>query len=215
MTNPRIPTSNRIFHWLILAYPPSFRQQFGGQMESACGESVNESYRRSGWLGAASTSVSSSFDVMKTIIPAYLQDFKEDAMQHKTEAAIGGILVLPAMLLMASAVILQLAGTNLFDQMKNTLLYHSNWPVVAFVRLPLLAVLINIIPTLSDAYKLDGNPLRYNFVRSHAFGLTVMLIGAWFVFFLFGHDTVGCMAQGLQHPTNYIESARVCWKIHG
>lgn len=215
MSASRVSTSNRIFHWLTLAYPPSFRQQFGGQMESAFSEMINDGYQCKGWLGMASTSVHSIFDLVMSIIPAYVQDFKEDVMQHKIEAAIGGALVLPSMVLMTGAVFLQLAGTTLAAQMKNTWLYQSDWPIVAFVWLPMLAVLINIIPTLIDAYKLEGNPLRYDFVRSHAFGLTVMLIGGGFVFFLFEHDTVGCALQGLHHPANFIEASRVCRKIHG
>ena len=205
--------SSKLYRQIIKAYPPAFRQQFGDQMASAFQDLANERQAAAGRYGLIPLWTSTILDTFKTIIPEYVSDLKEDAMQHKPLAIIGGILVTPAVALFATALTLQLAGTSLYQLAGNSWLYHSQAIAAAFIFLPAAAFTINFIPAVTDAVNQRANPLSYQFAKTHFYSLTVAAIGFGLLIFIFGHDTIGCM---IKNPLtgHYLSSVQHCWQTH-
>ena len=198
-----------LYKALLLLYPESYRNHFGQEMLFAFEDMYEEELEKHGKIRLGFW-ISVFLDTTESVFTEHLNMMKKQGLKNylnlNTYNVIGGILLLPFILILGSDFISRLVqgdfshpNMGLVGFLSRSILYSGYdkllWAILVFA--PLLAAVLNLIP-LASSLRGESNKLTFRkLLFTSPLSLLIVGMGLLFILIVAGHDAVPCFVNHL------------------
>ena len=201
----------KIFLFMLSFYPVRYRKRFGQEMlfvfEDLCKEELEKHQKLT-----VNFLFQELADVTISIVQEHIHEVQQKGMKKYLQQTlhinkfnvIGGVLLLPAFLVLCIDIISRIAQGDLvhYNRLVYNLLSHTPlyWQPILFtwiIVFPFLAVLINTIPLIKNVIKNNGHVKDMRFLIQNLITVLLIFFGTFFILLVKFHDFGPCILHGI------------------